>query len=199
MVSDSVKLKVKLWYRNKPLRINTLEKYISKSAGLAREYISHCIRSTTVTLLNHSGFEPRYIATCTVSGHRHKSFLSIYLFHTSGIIELLLKLRVIFAYITVLSISCLICTLCLNISYVECLKCMYITGWSCGNPSQCCIRCVQIICIKNSDLYYKEAAHEVTSYSGVRQSKFLFAGFIVTISSHYLLFKVKLTAINFNI
>lgn len=126
------------------------------------EYINHCIRSTTVTLLNHSGFEPRYIATCTVSGHRHKYFLSMYCFDTSGIIELLLQLRVIFAYITVLSMSCLICTLCLNISYVECFKCnMYMTGWSCGNRSQFCIRCVQIICIKKSDLYHKEATHEV--------------------------------------
>lgn len=34
----------------------------------------HCIRFTTIPLLNHSGFEPRNIVTCAVSGHRHRSF-----------------------------------------------------------------------------------------------------------------------------
>lgn len=71
MVSDSVKTIMKLWYRNESLGINTLKKKNEKSAGFASEYINHCINFTISTLLNHSGFEPRYIATCTVCGHRH--------------------------------------------------------------------------------------------------------------------------------
>lgn len=82
MVSDSVKIIVKLWYRNESLGINTLKK-LSQSSGLAREYINHCIKSTTITLLKHSGFESRYIAICTVGGHRH-NFFPIYCFDTPG-------------------------------------------------------------------------------------------------------------------
>lgn len=73
MVSDSVKIIVKLWYRNESLGMNTLKK-LSQSSGLAREYINHCIKSTTITLLKHPGFESRYIVTCTVGGHRHNFF-----------------------------------------------------------------------------------------------------------------------------
>lgn len=73
MVSDSVKIIVKLGYRNESLGINTLKK-LSQSGGLAREYINHCIKSTTITLLKHPGFESRYIVTCTVGGHRHNFF-----------------------------------------------------------------------------------------------------------------------------
>lgn len=143
MVSDSVKIIVKLGYRNESLGINTLKK-LSQSGGLAREYINHCIKSTTITLLKHPGFESRYIVTCTVGGHRH-NFFPIYCFDIPGTI--LIQLRTFFAYITVLSMACNTCTSCLNMLYVKFVKCMYTTGWSCGNPNQCCIRCAHIICI----------------------------------------------------
>lgn len=126
MVSDSVKIIVKLWYRNESLGMNTLKK-LSQSSGLAREYINHCITSTTITLLKHSGFESRYIAICTVGGHRHN-------FSPSTALTPQVQLRTFFAYITVLGMACNTCTLCLNFLYVKCVKCMYTTGWSCGNP-----------------------------------------------------------------
>lgn len=60
---------------------------------------------------------------------------------------------------------------------------------------------VHIICINNSDVFHKESTQEVTSYMhyGVRQSKFTLAGSNITISSHYPLFKKKITAINVRI
>lgn len=79
-----------VWYRNEPLGVNTMKKFmknVSKSAGLSREYTNHCIRSTTITLLNHCGFESRHIAT--VSGHRNESSLSSYCYDTSGTVDLL--------------------------------------------------------------------------------------------------------------
>ena len=77
-----------VWYRNEPLGVNTLRKFmktISKSAGLSKEYTNHCIRSTTITLLNHCGFESRHIAT--VSGHRNTASLSSYCYDTSRTVK----------------------------------------------------------------------------------------------------------------
>lgn len=147
MVSGSVKIIVKLGYRNESLGINTLKK-LSQSGGLAREYINHCIKSTTITLLKHPGFESRYIVTCTVGGHRHN-------FSPSTALTPQVQLRTFFAYITVLGMACNTCTLCLNFVYVKCVKCMYTTGWSCGNPNQCCIKvCTYNLYSLNSDLYH---------------------------------------------
>ena len=60
-------------------------KTISKSAGLSQEYTNHCIRSTSITLLNHCGFESRHIST--VNGHRNTASLSSYCIDTSGTVK----------------------------------------------------------------------------------------------------------------
>ncbi|XP_062607573.1 uncharacterized protein LOC134269398 [Saccostrea cucullata] len=73
-----------VWYRNEPVGLNKLKtfmKNLSKSAGLTKEYTNHCIRSTTITLLNNCGFESRHIAT--ISGHRNEASLASYCYDTS--------------------------------------------------------------------------------------------------------------------
>jgi hypothetical protein len=54
------------WYRKEPIGANTLAgfmKRISRTAELSTEYTNHCIRATTITLLNDSGFESRHNVT----------------------------------------------------------------------------------------------------------------------------------------
>lgn len=51
-------------------------KKISKSTGLSREYTNHCVRSTSITVLNEAGFEGRHIVR--VSGHKNEMSLKSY-------------------------------------------------------------------------------------------------------------------------
>jgi hypothetical protein len=66
-----------------------IQNYIKKSIcstnlELSTEYTNHCIRATTITLLNDSGFESRHIVT--VSGHKNQASLTSYCYNTSGIL-----------------------------------------------------------------------------------------------------------------
>ena len=67
MENDSV------WYRNEPVGKNTLQhlmKNLAKLVGLSKEYTSHCITYTCITLHGYCGFQSRHIKT--ISGHRQK-------------------------------------------------------------------------------------------------------------------------------
>jgi hypothetical protein len=67
------------WYYNAPLGKNTLGnkmKCISLSAGLSPVYTNHCLRATSVTILDNAGFAARDIMT--VSGHHAESSIKNY-------------------------------------------------------------------------------------------------------------------------
>lgn len=66
-----------VWYDNMTLGKNTLGskmKALSKEAGLSREYTNHCLRATSITLLD--SFEARHVMT--VSGHKSESSIRSY-------------------------------------------------------------------------------------------------------------------------
>lgn len=54
-------------------------------AGISREFTNQCIRSTTLTLLNHCEINYRHKAT--VSGHRNEYSLSSYCYYTSDTVD----------------------------------------------------------------------------------------------------------------
>ena len=67
------------WYMNAPLGVNTLGnkmKDISEAAGCSKKYTNHCLRATTVTVLDRAGFVNRDIMS--VTGHRSESSLKHY-------------------------------------------------------------------------------------------------------------------------
>ena len=69
----------KVWFMKAPLGHNLLSsmmKRISVSAGLLRSYSNHCLRATSITLLQKAGFSDRMI--CSVSGHKNPSSLAAY-------------------------------------------------------------------------------------------------------------------------
>ena len=58
-------------------------KNISREANLSKEYTNHCIRATSVTVLDDSGFEARHIMS--LSGHRSESSIRSYSRTSMGI------------------------------------------------------------------------------------------------------------------
>ena len=73
-----------VWYRKEPFGATTMSEFmkrLSRTAVLSTEYTNHCIRATTITLLNDSGFESRHIVT--VSGHKNQASLTSYCYEQS--------------------------------------------------------------------------------------------------------------------
>ena len=69
-----------VWYSNKAIGHNQLGrmmKIISTQAKLSKEYSNHCIRATTVTVLNRNGMDPHQIRHIT--GHRRVESLAPYI------------------------------------------------------------------------------------------------------------------------
>ena len=67
------------WYMNSPVGVNLLGnkmKEISKAAGCSKIYTNHCLRATTVTVLDRAGFANRDIMS--VTGHRSEASLKHY-------------------------------------------------------------------------------------------------------------------------
>lgn len=67
------------WYDAQVLGVNyigNMMKKISINAKLSTEYTNHCIRATSVTILDQSGIEARHIMA--VSGHRSESSIRSY-------------------------------------------------------------------------------------------------------------------------
>lgn len=65
------------WYDNVPVGKNILYekmKKLSVEAGLSRTYTNHCLRATSITLLD--GYEARHVMT--VSGHKSESSIRSY-------------------------------------------------------------------------------------------------------------------------
>ena len=65
------------WYDNCPLGKNTLGnkmKKLSEKAHLSKTYTNHCLRATSITLLD--GFEARHVMT--ISGHKSESSIRSY-------------------------------------------------------------------------------------------------------------------------
>jgi hypothetical protein len=63
-----------IWYVNKPLAKNTFKNFmqvISQSAGLTKTYTGHCIRATSIQLLNDCGYDSRHIMLVERS-HRYR-------------------------------------------------------------------------------------------------------------------------------
>lgn len=59
------------WYEKAALGKNTLGskmKELSELAQLSKTYTNHCLRATTITLLDQNGFEARHIMS--ISGHK---------------------------------------------------------------------------------------------------------------------------------
>ena len=68
-----------VWYCNAPLGKNKLENILcemSKRAGLATIYTSHCLRATSVTILKASGLENARVKS--VTGHKSDSAVESY-------------------------------------------------------------------------------------------------------------------------
>ena len=66
-----------IWYDNMVVGKNTLGnkmKFLSKEKGLSQEYTNHCLRATTITLLDC--FEARHVMT--ISGHRSAESIKDY-------------------------------------------------------------------------------------------------------------------------
>ena len=69
-----------VWYCNAPLGKHKLENLffeMSKKAGLATIYTSHCLRATSVTILKASGLENASVKS--VTGHKSDSAVESYL------------------------------------------------------------------------------------------------------------------------
>ena len=78
-----------VWYDNQVVGINTLGgkmKALSKQADLSREYTNHSICATSVTILDHCGFEARHIMC--VSGHKSETSIRSYASKTSDEMKL---------------------------------------------------------------------------------------------------------------
>ena len=72
------------WYEVMPLGHNVIGYMmpsISKSAELSIRYTNHCLRTTSVTVLDNAQFPDRHIMT--VSGHKSETSLKQYSHHTS--------------------------------------------------------------------------------------------------------------------
>ncbi|KAK3716904.1 hypothetical protein QZH41_002267 [Actinostola sp. cb2023] len=68
-----------IWYENKPLGINTLEKMmkeISIGAALSRKYTNHCVRATAITIWSNAEVPSRHIMS--ISGHSNESSIASY-------------------------------------------------------------------------------------------------------------------------
>ena len=67
------------WYTKTPMGKNTLGnmmKSLSHRAKLSKNYTNHCIRTTSIRILDKEGFNDREI--CQVSGHNNQSSLASY-------------------------------------------------------------------------------------------------------------------------
>ena len=68
-----------IWFDRAPLGVNTLGnimKEISVAAKLSKIYTNHCIRATSVTLLDRAGIPVHRIMQ--VSGHRNEGSVKVY-------------------------------------------------------------------------------------------------------------------------
>ena len=73
-----------IWYTGEPLGINklrTMMATISTEAALSKRYTNHCIRSTVITNLINSGFDP--VTISRLSGHRNPASVLSYCNDTS--------------------------------------------------------------------------------------------------------------------
>ena len=73
---------VKYGMRSRLLEKNTLGekvKNLSTEAGLSRTYTNHCLRATSITVLDRSGLEARHIMS--VSGHQSETSIRRYASH----------------------------------------------------------------------------------------------------------------------
>ncbi|XP_041458312.1 uncharacterized protein KIAA1958-like [Lytechinus variegatus] len=73
------------WYTKTPMGKNTLGnmmKSLSQKAKLSKKYTNHCVRTTSIRILDKEGFEDREI--CQVSGHNNQSSLASYTGRVSG-------------------------------------------------------------------------------------------------------------------
>ncbi|XP_014672140.1 PREDICTED: uncharacterized protein LOC106812712 [Priapulus caudatus] len=71
------------WFERKPLGKNSIGQFmvkLSKEAELSDTYTNHCVRATTITVLNDVGFKDRDIVS--VSGHRNEKSLASYVADT---------------------------------------------------------------------------------------------------------------------
>ena len=71
--------KDKIWFDRAPLGVNSLGnmmKEISIAANLSQVYTNHCIRATSVTLLDRAGVPVHRIMQ--VSGHRNEGSVKVY-------------------------------------------------------------------------------------------------------------------------
>ena len=67
------------WYDNQVIGSKTIDKFMKKisiEAKLCKIYTNHCIRATTITILDSCGYEARHIMS--VSGHRSESSIRSY-------------------------------------------------------------------------------------------------------------------------
>ena len=72
------------WYCARPLGHNALGSMmsvISTAAGLSQKYTNHCLRATSVTVLDSSHFPGRHIMT--ISGHKSETSLKHYSHRTN--------------------------------------------------------------------------------------------------------------------
>jgi hypothetical protein len=68
-----------VWYDNIPVEQNTLGakmKILSQELELSKMYTNHCLRATTIPLLDENGFEARHIMS--ISGHKSESSIRSY-------------------------------------------------------------------------------------------------------------------------
>lgn len=68
-----------VWFDRSPLGVNTISsmmKEISKAANLSQMYINHCIRSTSITLLDRAAIPVHRIMQ--VSRHRNRDSMKVY-------------------------------------------------------------------------------------------------------------------------
>ena len=68
-----------IWFENCPIgvkKIGSMMKEISKDANLSHVYSNHCVRSTTVTVLDAAGIPIHRIMQ--TSGHRNESSVKFY-------------------------------------------------------------------------------------------------------------------------
>ena len=75
----SVESSEQVWYYNSPVGKNTLGekmKKISLEAHTSKVYTNHCLRATSIHVLDASGFEARHIMS--VSGHKSESSIKHY-------------------------------------------------------------------------------------------------------------------------
>lgn len=79
MPKDYINSQEEAWYYPRPLGKNTLGnmmRTLSEQAGLAAQYTNHCLRATSISLLDEAGYEGRAIQK--ISGHKSMESLSHY-------------------------------------------------------------------------------------------------------------------------